>query len=308
MRSFALRVVVALLATAAVVFPIASLYSIRDVIMWSEVSGMLVVSFFIFLAIVSLRLVYARTSIWILLFVGLLIYYIGTLLDALDEVFVVNRLYEVVEGVLLPVGMGLSIIGFFHLLRNQRQAQRVLEEHKTAYERLSITDELTGLYNSRHFYEQLQAEMQRSLRYGRRLSVLLLDIDDFKKHNDSFGHIEGDRVLRRLGKLISSVLRENDSGYRYGGEEFTVILPETSDSQAEVVAERIRADFKAVEFEPDGTMVTKTLSAGVAEYGSQDDIATLIKKADQAMYLAKRRGKDQVAVYEGSEKPTKSGP
>ncbi len=128
------------------------------------------------------------------------------------------------------------------------------------------------------------------------MSILLIDIDDFKKHNDSFGHIEGDRVLRQLGRLISSVLRENDSGYRYGGEEFTIILPETDGDRAAIVAERIRSDFKSVDFSPDGHEVRKTLSAGVAEFNGNDDVSSFIKHADRAMYSAKQTGKDKVVV------------
>ncbi len=306
MRNFVLRTIIVLVATAAVTIISFALFPLRGTILWFEFVGSLLVSFSIFLLIAFLQPVYAKRRVWLMLFVGLLIYYIGTLIDAIDEIVIANQGLDLIEGIALPVGIVLSIGGFFLLLRNQRQAQKTLEEHRSAFEKLSITDELTGLYNSRHFYEQLRIEMQRSLRYERKLSVVLIDIDDFKKHNDSYGHIEGDHVLRRLGELITKALRGNDSGYRYGGEEFTIILPETGEDQAIIVAERIRTDFKAAEFAPEGTVVCKTLSAGVAQFALQDDVSMLIRKADQAMYLAKRRGKDQIAVYADTNGPTKS--
>jgi two-component system cell cycle response regulator len=128
--------------------------------------------------------------------------------------------------------------------------RRVLKERRLTQERvqmldklkrLSITDGLTKLYNSRYFYNQLKAEIDRTSRYQRPLSLLLLDIDQFKEYNDSFGHLEGDKVLVRLGQAIKSCLRKMDSAYRYGGEEFTVILPETEGDEAATVAERIRS-------------------------------------------------------------------
>ena len=304
MRNILLRFLIVLAITAAIVIPTFTSFSVQEEILWIDVFGSGTVSFLVLLLLIIMQHVYSNKRIQLLIFVGLLCYYVGSILDSLDDILVVSQAAVIAESIALPVGIVISLVGFFFLVRDQRQIQKVLEENKAAFEKLSITDELTGLYNSRHFYEELQSEMQRSLRYDRPLSILLIDIDDFKKHNDTFGHIEGDRVLRKLGRLILSVMREHDSGYRYGGEEFTVILPETSEDQAEIVAERIREDFKAIEFEPDGRMVRKTLSAGVAEYDEHDDISAFIKKADKAMYLAKQRGKDQVAVLAQSGRPS----
>ncbi|MBW1989108.1 MAG: diguanylate cyclase, partial [Deltaproteobacteria bacterium] len=130
------------------------------------------------------------------------------------------------------------------------RVRRVLRERRllAAYEeslaecrRLAVTDGLTGLYNSRHFYRILDTEIHRSLRYGHPLSLLLADLDRFKAFNDRFGHIEGDRVLSRVADAIRSCLRRMDTAFRYGGEEFTVLLPETAVADAAIVAERIRA-------------------------------------------------------------------
>ncbi|MDP7077559.1 MAG: diguanylate cyclase, partial [Desulfobacterales bacterium] len=113
-----------------------------------------------------------------------------------------------------------------------QEQNRIMEKLKN----LAITDGLTKLYNSRHFYNQLLLEVDRTNRYNRPLSLLLLDIDHFKAYNDTFGHLEGDVVLFRLGQIIKSCLRKMDSAYRYGGEEFTIILPETGGDEANTVA------------------------------------------------------------------------
>ncbi|MEJ2169364.1 MAG: diguanylate cyclase [Desulfobacterales bacterium] len=129
--------------------------------------------------------------------------------------------------------------------------KRVLKERELTKERirmmeklqeLAVTDGLTKLYNSRSFYSQLETEVDRVNRYKHPLSLLLLDLDHFKDYNDNYGHLEGDKVLVRFSQIIKSCLRTNDSAYRYGGEEFTVILPETGGAEAKTVGQRIRAD------------------------------------------------------------------
>jgi two-component system, cell cycle response regulator len=171
-----------------------------------------------------------------------------------------------------------------------RERDRVLMELKT----LAITDSLTGLYNRRHFYHELEIEISRVIRHDHRLSLLLIDIDDFKKYNDRHGHIDGDKVLRKTADLIASCMRKMDSAYRYGGEEFTVILPETGCSSAIKLAQRIRriiaTYFLAV---PDRRKIT--VSIGVTEFDSEDSLAEFIHRADKAMYEAKASGRNQIA-------------
>jgi diguanylate cyclase (GGDEF)-like protein len=159
---------------------------------------------------------------------------------------------------------------------------------------LTITDDLTKLYNMRHFYTQLQLEMDRALRYKSSLSLLLLDVDRFKQYNDTHGHLEGDKILIKLGEVIRECLRKSDTAYRYGGDEFMVLLPETKVHEASKVAERIRALFLAAcSYQvPDDTIET-TLSVGVVEYHQDEDLSEFVKRADQAMYKAKKQGGNQ---------------
>jgi len=182
--------------------------------------------------------------------------------------------------------------------------KRVLKERELADEQnrimeklknLAITDGLTKLYNSRHFYNQLLLEVDRTNRYHRPLSLLLLDIDYFKAYNDNFGHLEGDVVLFRLGQIIKSCLRTMDSAYRYGGEEFTVILPETDGEEASTVAQRIRTAVENEKFiSPQGKRGSITISIGVAEYQAKESPKTFIMRSDKAMYEAKTLGRNRV--------------
>jgi diguanylate cyclase (GGDEF)-like protein len=186
------------------------------------------------------------------------------------------------------------------------RVKRVLRERALTEERarmmeklhrLAITDGLTALFNSRYFYTQLELEVDRSSRYQHPLALLLIDIDHFKSYNDAFGHLEGDKVLVRFSQILKSCLRANDSAYRYGGEEFTVILPETGADEAKTVAQRIRAALEVEQFVPDcGQCVSKTISIGVTEYCPPEDAAAFIKRADQAMYLSKQNGRNRVSL------------
>jgi diguanylate cyclase (GGDEF)-like protein len=184
--------------------------------------------------------------------------------------------------------------------------RRVLKERELTEERirmmeklqkLAITDGLTKLYNSRSFYSQLELEVDRFNRYQHPLSLLLLDIDNFKDYNDTYGHLEGDKVLVRFSQIIKSCLRANDSAYRYGGEEFTVLLPETGGERAKTVAQRIRKTLEMEKFTPKpGKDVQITISIGVTQYFPKEELSTFIQRADKAMYLSKQNGRNKVSV------------
>jgi len=183
--------------------------------------------------------------------------------------------------------------------------KRVLKERHLTLERdhmldrmqkLAITDGLTKLYNSRYFYNQLKIEVDRSNRYKHPLALLLLDIDHFKDYNDAYGHLEGDKVLIKIGEKIKNCLRMMDSAYRYGGEEFTIILPETSGREAVTVADRIRRSVAAEKMLPRlGVVTVVTISIGVTEYTFKEDLVKFIKRADKAMYTSKDAGRNKVS-------------
>lgn len=169
--------------------------------------------------------------------------------------------------------------------------RRLLEEE---LKRLTITDKLTGLHNQGHFFESLEIEKERSVRLGHALSLLLFDLDGFKRLNDTKGHREGDVILRRIGAVLMETIRkEVDSAYRYGGDEFTVLLPGADRTNAVRFAERVRRQVVAAV-----GAAGITPSMGVCEFLARNRALQLVEKADEAMFLAKRTGGNRIAYYE----------
>jgi two-component system, cell cycle response regulator len=178
----------------------------------------------------------------------------------------------------------------------RKQMEDALKDSARRLRELSIVDELTQLHNSRQFYAQLELEMDRSDRYEQPLTLLLCDLDNFKAFNDTYGHVEGDQVLRRLGQVVKRCLRAVDFAYRYGGEEFTILLPTTTCAAGAVVAERIRAELKRETFSPTPVQqVHVTVSIGLGQYSPPEDMKAFVHRVDRLMYRGKMDGKDRVS-------------
>ncbi len=197
-----------------------------------------------------------------------------------------------------PVSMRVLKSAIQQALAKQRQQ---LEDKRKLQEllRRANTDFLTGLSNRHHFQTQVKLEFERSDRYERSLSCLLLDIDDFKKINDEFGHCAGDQVLQRLGQLFSKHLRSSDLKCRYGGEEFVVILPEADSEVVSTVAEKMRRLIAKESFDFTNPPLQVTASIGMAtsqrrNFASAEE---LIRAADLAMLRAKREGRNCVRAH-----------
>lgn len=185
-----------------------------------------------------------------------------------------------------------------NITSNMRSATLVGEANIEEIVGLSLRDGLTGLFNHTYFYQQIDFEVRRYLRYGSLISLVLIDIDDFKAVNDTYGHREGDRILNAMGRTLIREARDSDICCRYGGEEFAVILPLTDVHEAGVIADRMR--LKLEERLPGGRKVT--VSMGVAACGKKaGTYRDLVERADTALYQVKRSGKNRVVVVADGE-------
>ena len=199
------------------------------------------------------------------------------------------------------VGLRVALLDYFVNLNRELKNPKVIEiAMYEQTERSAVTDGLTGLYNHEHLLKALKHEVLRSRRHRLQLSLVMLDIDDFKRLNDTRGHLEGDRVLMRTARLIGESLREIDVAGRYGGEEFAVMLPETARTGAHVVAERVRRRIAAA-FGRRSPAVT--VSAGVASFPEDGkSVDELVERADEALYRSKRAGKNRVTLAQGERR------
>ncbi len=176
-------------------------------------------------------------------------------------------------------------IGFFHDLTEHKRLESVLKQ-------MSITDGLTGLYNQRHFRAVLEAELERANRYRRPLCLVFIDLDNFKQVNDQLGHLEGDNALRFAARTLQKMLRKTDIAFRYGGDEFMLLLPEASAAEAQAIGDRMKSAFDqhwAEEWSCRQRCPVVSLSVGVAEFDQHESADALIRRADAMMYEVKKQ-------------------
>lgn len=205
------------------------------------------------------------------------------------------RTLEAVGSSLVKNNVVEAVIINYRDITERKLAEEALQKSEQRYLELSILDDLTQVYNSRHFHAQLEKEIERSNRYGQPLTLLLLDLDKFKNFNDTYGHVEGDNVLSRIGRVVKRCLRDPDSAYRYGGEEFTVILPMTTKDEGMITAQRIQNEFRKEVFTPlPGKEIFVTMSIGVSQYLPKEDMKNFVHRVDQLMYQAKKNGRDRI--------------
>jgi len=193
--------------------------------------------------------------------------------------------YKIILGFIIL--LSLLIFIFYKVSKEvSREVIEQLEEKVKTITEISETDKMLGIYNRSKFFKVLEAEIYRSRRYDHNLSLIMFDIDHFKKINDNYGHLVGDQVLKKLSKIISNEIRTIDLFARYGGDEFMILLPETSIEKAIELAERLKVVLKKTNFDKVSSV---SCSFGVTELKSDDDIDKLILKADNALYKAKEK-------------------
>jgi len=204
--------------------------------------------------------------------------------------------------------LSIIIFSFFassYISRNSRENQRVLEQLLQKSRELSITDNLSGLYNQRHFFEQLSMLLKKAKRYKNIFSLILFDIDNFKNYNDSNGHLKGSAAIEKVGKMVASSFRDFDISARYGGDEFVVILPDTDKIGALLAADRFRELVEKTEFAGMETQPMKkiTLSIGISSFPEHgDSVEEIIENADIALYTSKSEGRNRVTIFEKDQK------
>lgn len=255
----------------------------------------------------QLRDVTAVLVMGLLLLVGFIAYRLGLLIvRPLDRL--TTGAAEVAAGDLgvdLPVGKG--EVGYLTEVFNGMVAR--LREGRQQLEVLLVTDPLTGISNRRHLMETLESETRRANRSDQSFAILMVDVDRFKKFNDTYGHIAGDEALKVVAKVLQEATREIDHVARYGGEEFMVVLPDTDIGGAVHAAERVRAQLAARSLSVGEQGDTLTLSTGAAEFPADGDSPkSLIASADAALYQAKRRGRDRVVCVSRRRKTAPAKP
>ncbi|MCJ2165390.1 MULTISPECIES: GGDEF domain-containing protein [unclassified Pseudodesulfovibrio] len=217
-------------------------------------------------------------------------------LALLPALFFENRYYSLVA--LLVAAGGVLGLSFYCASR----LMRLMEDAHDKITTLTTHDDLTGLPNRRWFFERLDEEVDRALRYDSKLSLIMVDIDHFRKVNDTFGHPLGDLALAEVARLLAANIRTSDIVVRYGGEEFMIIIPESDAEQAAVVAEKLRVVIEVNDISLEGPQIQVTISCGVADLksvrpgkGSIRD--ALVLAADHSMHRAKENGRNQVLIH-----------
>lgn len=228
------------------------------------------------------------------------------------------RSNQVQSVLMLPLSVGEQVLGLVELEQWEYERQFSEAEARLAWalayqaaiaiqhaqlfeqvERLSMTDPLTGLFNRRHFFDISEREYRRAQRYHHPLTVCMVDVDAFKRVNDTYGHLVGDQILRRIAQAMRVTLRSSDFLCRYGGDEFAILMPETPLDAGVQAAERLLGAVVAQSVEADGQVVRISVSVGVAEMSPQSaSLDALMQTADHALYAAKNAGKNRVAVWE----------
>ncbi|OHE59945.1 MAG: hypothetical protein A2X71_08985 [Thiobacillus sp. GWE1_62_9] len=268
-------------------------------LMWSLggfANGSVVMIWAVFAPLAALFFIDLKAATrWMLAFIALLL-----LSAALDATFAaharpmppgLNTFYF-----LMNTGCGFILIGMmlYYFVKDRETAYLKLQKSETHIRRMMLTDPLTGVANRRHLDERLSIELARQARYHQPLSVVMADIDWFKRVNDLYGHAMGDTVLKAFAARLKETLRATDFMARYGGEEFVLLLPDTGSEEAGALAERLREATRGIRF--DDADLTLTASFGVTTARPGESMPEVLSRADEAMYLSKSGGRDRVTL------------
>ncbi len=249
---------------------------------YGSISVIMLMALFIVQKIIDIKEVYYY------LLAGFTFIYISLFTDTVESVYAYSTSgINILEDVFRLVGFGFVIAAIIKWIKHD-------EEIKVKLLELASIDDLTGIMNRRVFDIEFKRDFANAKRYNKALSLVTIDIDNFKTVNDKHGHFFGDLVLRMFSKEVSTLLREGDIFSRWGGDEFCIILPETSGVNAMKVAEKIRFAVKNIHVKTDKQPIYFTVSLGVTEFHVEDkDAMIMIDRADKALYEAKNAGRDK---------------
>ncbi|MCW7468309.1 diguanylate cyclase [Leptospira kanakyensis] len=213
---------------------------------------------------------------------------------------IINNKHKLTQCMGREVGIQIATLDYFTNINQKLKNPKIIEMKLFAdTEKLILVDELTKLYNRRHFEKALVREFKQSTRYNQNLTLLIIDIDDFKKINDTYGHTMGDEILSKVAKQITSCLRMEDTACRIGGEEFAIIFPQTNEEQALIASEKLLEACRTIELS--GRPVT--LSGGIVSYPEKvKNCSEMYDLADRALYTAKQSGKNQIVAYSNEKR------
>jgi diguanylate cyclase (GGDEF)-like protein len=260
-----------------------------------EIRGFLLSTYILILLFGIFRL-YTRQFLFVSAF-ALLTYGVDIVLLNIFHPQVINLKIECFQWFGMAIVLiSVSLIGgkISSLRRELSVSQKKLQSSLTVIREMAIHDDLTGFYNRHHLIDIIDSENNRSVRTGSVFSLAMMDIDKFKRINDTYGHQTGDQVLRTFAAIIRSMLRKTDFCGRYGGEEFLIVLTQTGLQAANVFSERIRECVENSLFPDLGPNSRVTVSLGLAEHRMQENIEKTISRADDALYKAKKKGRNRV--------------
>ena len=229
---------------------------------------------------------------WVMMVIGAAIFLLRGMgwLPANAITFYAMLIAGALESILLSMALA-------HRIRILQDERDLLQTEKNILSSESTIDELSGLYNRRYYNRLLPRQIEKSHFMGQPLSMLVVDIDYLKRYNDTYGHLEGDRLIASAGQTILSSIRTNDWACRYGGEEFVVVMPGADNNDGKGVAMRISSSFKALRFKPKEDLeIPWTISIGVSQMTPNETAVSLFKRADQALYCAKAKGRNRIEM------------
>ncbi|UAA40510.1 GGDEF domain-containing protein [Paraneptunicella aestuarii] len=280
----------------------------HDLIDYNDViSEIFSISFILMMITVNIRL-RSESSNSTMVFSGLCCLLVGHCHDLLDEFVLISAQWisMILENLANNLGVVIISIAIFRWSSHYKNQLAILQRQKIELTKASHTDSLSKLYNRRFLHSEFIDQIKNAYEPEQKLSLIMIDLDRFKEINDTYGHLEGDKLIMHMAQIIRDEIRACDYAFRYGGEEFLIVL-DADMSTARHVAERIRKTYQESEYYISDERVNKSTSIGIVEYSPRHNFENALDIADKALYQAKNKGRNQVIIADGSKTKVYSG-